>query len=264
VAPVRGAVLEDAGIAVSVAYLLGLLLAELALIGGGLLAGAICHALLLLTLLAHRILVPGATYRALLSAFALLSIVRLLSMTIPLAGLPELAWHLMVGVPSFLAIVLALRAEDVDPDLIGITVRPDAAVVALVTAAGVPIGLLGWLVLRPTPLVTEFSPLSVAVTIVITMVFIVGLQEILFRGVVQGLALDAIGSPTVAIGISAAACTIMLLGSMSLPFVILSCAVAIGYGLTVEWTGSIWAAVGGQASATLGMVLMWPILLGSG
>ncbi|HEX5038607.1 MAG TPA: CPBP family intramembrane glutamic endopeptidase [Candidatus Limnocylindria bacterium] len=261
---IRVDALADPAIAVSVGYLLALLIAEIALIGGGLLAGAICQALLLLTLLAHRILVPGASYRALLSGFALLSVVRLLSMTVPVAGLPVLAWQVMVGVPAFLAIVLALRAERVDPELIGFVVPPDAAVVVLSTAAGIPIGLLGWLALRPPPMVTALSPLSVAVAIVVTLVFIVALQELLFRGVIQGLALDAIGSSTVAVGISTAAYTIMLLGSLSAPFVILSCAFALGLGLTVERTGSIWAAVGAQASATLGMVLVWPLLLGSG
>jgi len=261
---IRVGALADPAIAVSVGYLFALLIAELALIGGGLLAAAICQALLLMTLLAHRILVPGAGYRALPSAFALLSVVRLLSMTVPVAGLPVLAWQVMVGIPAFLAIVLALRAERVDPELVGVVVPPDPAVLVLSTAAGVPIGLLGWLALRPPPMVTVLSPLSVVLTILVTLVFIVALQELLFRGVLQGLALDAIGSSTVAIGISTAAYTIMLVGSLSIPYVILSGIFAMGLGLTVERTGSIWAAVGAQASATLGMVLVWPLLLGPG
>lgn len=249
--------------AVSAGYLAGLVVAELALVQGGLLAGAICHAILLVTLLAHHIVAPGSTYHSLLLGLALLPLMRLLGLAVPVAEVPYLFWHVMVGIPVALATLLAIRAEDIEPKLMGIGSRFDPAVQVAVAAVGIPVGLLGWLALRPDPVVVDVGVLPIAVGVIIAVVFVAGLEELVFRGVLQGVALRALGSSAGAVAVSASAYASLFIASLSPPFVVVMLGAALFFGWVVEVTGSLWGVIGAHALLAVGLLIVWPILLGA-
>jgi uncharacterized protein len=249
-------------VVVCTGYIAGLVVAERAFIQGGLLAGAICHAVLLVALLVHHILAPAASYHSLLVAFALLPLMRLVGLAVPVAELPYLSWHVMVGVPTLLAAVLVIRAEHIEPKLMGIGSRIDPVVQLLVAGAGVPLGLIGWIALRPAPVLVELGPIQLALGVIVAVVFIAGIEELIFRGILQGVALRALDSSTGAVAVSAIAYASLFISSGSPAFILVMLLTAIFFGWVVEVTGSLWGVIASHALIAIGMLVVWPILLG--
>jgi uncharacterized protein len=242
-------------------YIAGLLVAELALVQGGLLAGAICHAILLVALLVHHIAAPATPYHSLLLGLALLPLIRLFGLAVPVAELPYLFWHVMVGIPTALAALFAIRAEEIEPKLMGIGSRFDPAVQFAVSIVGVPLGLMAWFALRPAPVV-EVGVLPIALGVIIAVVFVAGLEEFVFRGLLQGVALQALGSSTGAVAVSATAYAVLLVPSLSVPFIVVMFGAAVFFGWVVEVTGSLYGVIGAHALLAVGLLVVWPMLLG--
>lgn len=249
-------------VVVCTGYIAGFVVAERAFVQGGLLAGAICHAILLVTLLVHHILAPAATYHAVLVAFALLPLMRLIGLAVPVAELPYLSWHVMVGIPTLLAAGLVIRAEDIEPKLMGIGSRMDPAVQVLVALAGIPLGLIGWIALRPAPAVAELDALQLVLSVIVAVVFIAGIEELIFRGILQGVALRALDSSTGAVAVSAIAYASLFISSGSPVFIVVMLLTAVFFGWVVEVTGSLWGVIASHALIAIGLLVAWPILLG--
>ena len=247
---------------VAAGYIGGLLVAEVALVQGGLLAGAICHAVLLLALLVHHIAAPVAPYHSLLLGLALLPLIRLFGLAVPVAELPYLLWHAMVGIPTVLATLLAIRAEDIEPKLMGIGSRFDPAVQLAVAIVGIPLGLLAWLALRPAPVLVDVGIVPIALGVIVAVVFIAVVEEVVFRGLLQGVALSALGSPAAAVAVSAATYGVLVVPSLSVPFILLMLGTGIIFGWVVEVTGSIYGVIGAHALLAIGLLIVWPMVLG--
>jgi membrane protease YdiL (CAAX protease family) len=248
-------------VVVCAGYTAGLVVAELAFVQGGLLAGAICHAVLLVILLAHHLVAPGAQYHSLLVAFALLPLMRLIGLAVPVAELPYLIWHVMVGIPMLLAAFLVIRAEQIEATLTGISSRFDPAVQLLVAAAGIPLGLVAWTALRPAPVIVEPGPIPIVLSVIVSVVFIAGIEELVFRGILQGVALRALGSSAGAVAVSAIAYASLFVSSLSPAFVVVMLLAAIFFGWVVEVTGSLWGVIGAHALIAIGLLVAWPTLL---
>jgi membrane protease YdiL (CAAX protease family) len=251
-------------VAVTIGYLACLTVAEMALLVGGMLAGAVAHSLVLLILLVHHIAAPGAVYRPLLLGLALLPLMRLLALTIPLAEVPYLLWYVMIGLPMLLAALLVVRAERIDPRLIGLTSRFDPLVQLGVALAGIPLGLLAWAGLQPAAAVADLDPVSIALTTVVALAFVAFIEELVFRGLIQGLALHAFGSSMAAVAVSTAANGVLVSSSLSPSFLLVTVVVAALFGWLVEATGALWGVIVGRALITIGLFAVWPILLGGG
>jgi uncharacterized protein len=254
--------LASPSVVVCAGYLAAVVVAERAFVEGGLLAGAICHAVLLVTLLAHHLIAPGAQYHSLLLAFALLPLMRLIGLAVPVAELPYLYWHIMVGIPTLLAALLVIRAEQIDPRLMGIGSRFDPVVQILVAVAGIPLGVIGWIALRPAPVVGELGPIPIILSVIVGVVFIGGIEELVFRGIIQGVALRALDSSAGAIAVSAIAYASLFVSSLSPPFIVVMLVTAIFFGWVVEVTGSLYGVIAAHALIAIGMFVVWPTLLG--
>jgi hypothetical protein len=248
--------------AVAVGYVAALAVAELALVQGGLLVGAACHAVLLIVLLAHHLVAPITPYHSLLVGLALLPIVRLVSLTVPILGIPYLIWHVMVAIPIVVATLLAIHSEQIEPRLMGIGARLDAGVQLAVAAVGIPLGLLAWLALRPRPVISGVDAHQVAVASVVGVLFVAVVEEVVFRGVLQGVALRALGSSVGAVAVSALAYASMSIPSGSPGFILVMLGAAAFFGWIVEVTGSLWGVIGAHALLTVGMLVVWPAVLG--
>jgi uncharacterized protein len=249
-------------VVVCAGYIAGLVVAERAFVQGGLLAGAICHAVILVTLLGHHLIAPGASYHSLLIALALLPLMRLIGLAVPVAEVPYLFWHVMVGVPTLLAAFLVIRAEHIEPRLMGLGSRFDPAVQILVAVAGIPLGLVGWIALRPAPAVVEIGPIPLVLSIIVAVVFIAGIEELVFRGILQGVALRALGSSAGAVAVSAIAYASLFISSLSPPFVVVMLVAAVFFGWVVEVTGSLWGVIGAHSLIAIGLLVAWPAVFG--
>jgi membrane protease YdiL (CAAX protease family) len=239
-------------------YLVALASAELLLLTSGLIAGAVSHAILIAILVTHAIAAPRAPYRRLLIVLMLPSLVRILGLTIPVASTPVGIWYLMAGTPALVGTVLAARVVGLPTRLVG---RPSSVSgQLLISLSGVTNGLLAYLVLRPAAL-PGGAPTAI-ITAAILILVVAGTEELLFRGCLQTMAADLFGNPAAGIALSTAVFTLMYAGSLSPAFVILMFATGLFLSWAVELTGSLWGAMGAHAAMVVGLLVVWPIVLG--
>jgi membrane protease YdiL (CAAX protease family) len=238
-------------------YLLALASAELLLLTSGLVAGAVAHTILIAVLLVHAIAAPDAPYRPLLVVLVLPSLIRMLGLTIPVAGTPQLVWYAMAGVPSLLAALLAARVIRLPARLFVMPAHP--WVQLSIVLSGVSTGLLAYVILRPAPL--SDSPILAPAAAVVLALFVAATEELVFRGNLQEVVRDLFGSEAAAIAVSAGAFALMYAGALSLPFTIVMLSMGLLLGWTVQQTGSLWGAIGAHMVMLIGLMVVWPLLL---
>jgi membrane protease YdiL (CAAX protease family) len=245
---------------VTATYLSALLIAELMLMTSGLLVGALAHAVLLGVLVMHYLLVPGASYRRLLLALALPSLMRLVGLTVPIVVTTPLIWLVATGTPTLVAALLCARATNALPrQLLRLPQHLEAQLA--VAAGGTVHGLLAYLILRPTPLVLGPEPTQIAAAVVVLGVFVAFTEELIFRGIIQSVATDAFANPTAGMVVSAVAFATMYLASLSVPFVLLMLAIGLLFGWVVRESGSLWGVIGAHVLLSVGALAFWPFVL---
>lgn len=242
-------------------YVAALFVAELLLGHGGFLAGGISHVLLILTLLAHHATTEDAPYRPILLALTLPSLMRLVALTVTVVDLPPVLWFVMIGVPTSVATLLVLR---VVPAGLGslLAVPSDAPLQVVVALSGIVHGILLTLILRPAALVPLTEPGAALVAVLVLVLFVAALEEVIFRGVVQSVVLQITGSRVAAIVIGAAvyACMFVSADSPLVPLAML--AIGALFGATVAFTSSLWGVIGAHALMIIGLLIVWPAVLG--
>jgi membrane protease YdiL (CAAX protease family) len=249
--------LLSASVLVSVAYLLGLAGAELLVLTTGILAGAVAHTVLITILVGHAIAAPRAPYRRLLVALTLPSVLRLLGLVVPVAATSEAVWYLSAGTPALIAVGLAARVVGMPASLLA---WPRSAWLQLLIAvSGITNGLLAYLVLRPAPIGGGAAVASLTAAAVILFGAVV--EELAFRGIMQSVATELFRSPGAGIAVATVAFSVMYVGSLSIPFVLLMFAMGLFLSWTVQETGSLWGALGAHAAMVVGLVVVWPLLL---
>jgi membrane protease YdiL (CAAX protease family) len=246
---------------VTASYLAALTIAEVTLLTSGLVAGALAHAILLVALIAHYMAAPRVGYRRLLLTLALPSLIRLIGLTVPVATTAPLLWIAAAGVPTLLAAILCARAIDAFPSAMLRWPGRDLGAQAAVAAGGLMHGMLAFLVLRPSPIIAQPNAVGVASAVLVLGVFAAFTEELIFRGIIQAVATEAFSSRAGGLLVSTTIFTVMYLGSMSLPFIVLMFAIGLFFGWIVQESGSLWGVIGAHALLSVGFLAVWPFLL---
>lgn len=178
--------------AVALAYLLAIALAEILTNFVSAPVGLMVHGALLVATVWHGALSQGRRYHDLLLALTLAPLVRILSLSLPLAGLPLLDWFPIVSLPLFAATLFAARAVGASAPELGLNVGR-VTVQCLVAASGVILGGIEYEILRPDPLVRSLALASTWVPVLIILISTGFLEELIFRGLLQRAAIAAVG-----------------------------------------------------------------------
>lgn len=248
---------------IGLAYLLLLTLAEGVTTLVDPQAGMLLHAVALVALLVHGSLVHKGALRRMLITLTLAPLVRLLSLSIPLAklGLPLIYWYLIIGAPLFLAAFVAGRVTDLGGNRIGWSVGfwPQQL---LLGSTGLLLGYVEYLILRPGPLAEYLSPIDVLTASFILLVFTGVLEEVIFRGLMQSAAMQVLGRfGLVYIAILFA---ILHLGYHSLIDLVFVLLVGFLFGIMVWKTGSLLGASLAHGAANISLYVFFPFLLAAG
>jgi membrane protease YdiL (CAAX protease family) len=155
-------------------------------------AGVFTHGVVLVALLLHSSRLTHGAQRRFLLVLTLAPLIRILSLSLPLPSFPYVYWYLVVGVPLFIAAFIAARAGKMNKGMVGLKFG-SIPVQILIGATGVLLGTLEYLILRPAPLVAEFSWQLVLVPSLILLIFTGFLEEVIFRGMMQYAALPNFG-----------------------------------------------------------------------
>ena len=223
----------------------------------GVVPGVVCHAVLVPALLSHYALVEQAVYRRALPALALAPLLRILSLTMPVRAAPQIYWYAMIGVPLLVAVALTARLLDLSSASLGLR-SPSWLPQILIAISGLPLSIVGFLILRPKPLIAGFDWREVAIGSVILIVFTGFTEEIVFRGVLQQATQELYGRASVLC--SGAVFAMMYVGSLSVGYVLFIGLAGLFFGWSVNRTRSIWGAAVAHGVLNIGMALIWPFV----
>jgi uncharacterized protein len=238
-------------------YVSAIMAAEAVAIAVDGVAGAICHAGVLLALLMTYSLTAHRAHSHLIYLLALVPLLRILSLTMPTRHVAEIWWYPMVGAPLLLAAFLATRAVHVPWPGLRMR-RKDASYQAAIALTGAPLGVAAYAIMTPEPLISPLSVPRLLVGVIVLVVFSALAEEIVFRGLLQGAAREAFG--VFGILIVGLLYSSIYAGSLSAAYMGFSGAVGIALAAAVDRTGVLWGAVGARALVIVGLLLVWPVL----
>lgn len=160
-------------------------------------AGITVHAIALVAFISHAVVVRrvAPTLSHLLVALAPAPLIRIVSLTSPLAQFSYVQWFTILAVIIYASIVTAVKI--LKPKLPDIGLRlPEARHYPLegaVILAGLLFGWLEWHILTPGALVADLSIRSLIAPVIVLYVSTGLLEELLFRGLMQRYAMGALG-----------------------------------------------------------------------
>jgi uncharacterized protein len=232
--------------------------AELLFVERHVLAGLVVEAAFVLAL-ANVAALAAAGGGRLFGLLALVPLARLLSFTMPLGGVQPLYWHALIGAPLLPALALAVRAHGFPYGALPLARGALARQVAI-AATGVPIGLAGYEVLQPAPVVRRLDASHLLFGSLTLLVFAAFVEELLFRGLLQRAACSAFGwAGAVFVNIVFA---VSAIGSLSVGYALFAAAMGGWFSFAVERSRCLWGVVAAHALAAIGLVLVWPFVFG--
>jgi len=227
----------------AIATLAAFATAELLTTYGSPIAGIALHAVILTVLIAATSLTrePGppatsAPMSRLLYSLTLVPLIRILSLSMPLARFDPVFWYLMAGLPVFMAALVIMGPLGLRPGAIGLRLNW-SPLQPLVIALGFGLGIIEYQILRPEPLIGELTLARFILPALILLVATGFLEEFLFRGILQTTASEALGGAAV-IYVSVVF-AILHIGYRSATDVLFVLGIALIYGWVVRRTGSI-------------------------
>jgi CAAX protease family protein len=189
----------------------------------------------------------------------LVPILRICSLTMSVSAVPELWRYVVVGVPVLAAALLtgALGDRRRLIALLHVESRRHQAAIGL---TGLPLGLLAYLALRPAPLADSTSPAQIAAGCAILVVFSGLLEELVFRGLLQDAFCSCYGPAGQLV--SGALFAAVYLGAGSAAAAVVFAAIGLSFGFAVARTHSLVGVVAAHGLLSIGLVLVWPQVLG--
>ena len=241
-------------------YLAVIAMAEWTTVAANAAGGLTLHAAILLALLFHGARCRAYRERALLWALALAPLIRVLSLSLPLASFPVVYWYAIISVPAFIAIGVTGRVLGYSRQDLGLSMRVALVPLTLVMA-GLGFGLAVveyFILLQPLPLVPNPTPSNTwqpALILIVTTGF--G-EELLFRGLLQHAASEMLGAGSLLY--VTVLFTSLHVGYGSLLNLAFVFAVGLLFAAIRWWTRSIVASAMAHSTLNITLYLVAPII----
>jgi len=219
--------------------------------------GLALHIGILTALLVQASLVTGQPYHKLLLALALAPLVRILSLSMPLEDIDLMYWYAIVGVPLMMTALLVARTLGLSWRSLGFTLR-SLRIQALVVTAGLAFGVAEYFILKPKPLIDEFSWGAFWLPALILLIGTGFNEELVFRGVMQSASSDALGKW--AILYVTVVFAVLHLGYKSVVDVAFVFAVGLLFGWVVAKTRSLFGVSLSHGITNIALYLVVPFL----
>ncbi len=166
-------------------YLLGIASAELVTAYRSPILGQAYHGVLFILILMFAIFNPGSKQKTLLFVLGLVPLMRLVSLTMPLVGLDFPGAYVAIGIILLIVAFLILHLAGIKPSQVGLISGKFLMLQLVFGTVGIGIGFIEYLILRPEPMASSFSFLSILVPALVLFVFPGFTEEFLFRGLMQ-------------------------------------------------------------------------------
>ena len=223
--------------------------------------GLALHIGIFTALLVQSSLVLDQPYHKLFLALALAPLVRILSLSMPLQDVDLMYWYAIVAVPLMLTALLVARTLGLSWRSLGLTLgftKRSLRIQALVIIAGLAFGVAEYFILKPEPLIDEFSWSAFWLPALILMVGTGFNEELMFRGVMQSASSDALGKS--AILYVTVVFAVLHLGYKSAVDVAFVFAVGLMFGLVVAKTRTLLGVTLSHGITNIALYLVVPFL----
>lgn len=224
----------------AILYLLGIASAEWVTAQVDPIKGLIFHFVILSSLILHAFFTTRRPDHKLYASLSLAPIIRIISLSMPLAYFSQIYQYLIISVPVLAAAFTAIRILNFRLSDVGInrrTISIEGSIQGLVALTGIGFGLVEYWVLRPESMITGLTWERILLPALTFLVAIGFTEELVFRGVIQRSSLEVLGPWGLIY--TAAVSSVLHIGYLSwmhLGFVFLT---GVFFGWIVKRTGSI-------------------------
>lgn len=244
---------------IALAYLAAIAVAEILTAFAPARTGLVAHAAVLLVVLIHAARVEGKKEQAFLVSLAFAPLIRVVSLSLPLADLPVLYWYPITSIPLFAAVLIAAPTLGFRwPDL-GLNLRR-WGLQLVIGLSGIAFGVFEYWILRPDPLVDTFKWTALLWPALILLISTGLLEEMIFRGLLQQASLDVLG--VWGVGYVAILFAVLHTGYKSLLDVLFVGAVGLFFGWVVYRTRSLLGVTLAHGLTNIVLLLILPFVLG--
>lgn len=159
---------------------------------GSTLIGVAIHAGLLVAVLGHSAFAGRQQSSKMILTLALAPLTRILSLSMPLGGIPIFYWYAIIGLPLIAASVTVARVNGYKAPDLGLVIGkvPQQLAFALV---GIGLGFIEYSILKPQPLVSPLTWGNILLPALILIIFTGFMEEFAFRGVMHKAFTDGVG-----------------------------------------------------------------------
>lgn len=217
-------------------YLLAITLAEVITVTIEPVWGIAGHIVVLVALILHSALASGQPQRRLLLSLTLVPLVRIISLSMPLADIPQIWWYPIIYAPLLAAAVMVVRSLGLKAEHVGFSfgLFPVQLAVAL---SGFVFGVAEYFILKPEPMVAELTWQAIWLPALIFVASTGFVEEFIFRGVLQRSAVEVFGwRGIIYVSLLFA---ILHMGFLSWIDVVFVLVIALFFGWVVKKTGSL-------------------------
>jgi len=241
-------------------YLLAIIVAEICNIAPGAnpLLGISLHIIILVTVIVHSALVHEQTHQRMLLSLALVPLVRIISLSMPLANVPQVWQYPIIYIPLLVAAFEVVRILGYRLEQIGFKFNRISIQLA-VALTGPIFGIIEYFILTEeanmTAVILQETWLLSAFIILACTGFV---EELIFRGVLQCSAVEAFGWwGIVYVSLLFAVVHLIHYSIIDIVFVF---AVAMFFGWVVKKTGSLFGVILSHGIANIFLFLIAPIV----
>lgn len=155
--------------------------------------GSGLHIVILVMLILHSAsFASGSPISQMLIATMIIPLIRLMSLTMPVILFETFYWYFIISIPLFISAYIVRRLLNLSLRRISFNFsRPGLQLV--VVAFGIALGVAEFAILRPRPLLTEYTLLTVALASLSLLIGTGLMEELVFRGILQQASESALG-----------------------------------------------------------------------
>ncbi|MFC1864494.1 lysostaphin resistance A-like protein [Chloroflexota bacterium] len=249
------AITATPGMREAVVYFLAVVVAEVVTCIIQPLWGMVCHVIVLVVVIVHSALASDDRLRRLVLSLALLPLVRIMSLSMPLANIAQMWWYPIIYTPLLVAAVVVVRILGWSLKDIGLNFRL-FSVQLVIALSGFVIGAAEYLILKTEPMVIELTWQEIWLPALILLGSTGFVEEFIFRGVLQRTTMEVFGWwGIVYVSLLFA---IMHMGYLSWIDVAFVFVVALFFGWVVKKTGSLFGAILSHGIANIVLYLVAP------
>jgi len=223
--------------------------------------GVLLHVALLFGFLTAGAYASDTRVQAFFLALTAAPLIRIVSLGMPLGEVPQPFWYVLTGTPLFFAVFLTARSLGIGRRALSLTLPwrtiPFQLLVAL---SGAVLGIVEYQILRPVPMVGVSSLPVLAGAAGILIVFTGFMEELVFRGLVQGVAGRWLGAKT-GVLVASALFAILHTGWRSPVDMLFVFGVALYFGTVVRLTGSLFGVSLAHGAINIVLFIALPLLL---